>query len=181
MRILEGHAENRIRADLGAPLLPHAPRMGIMLHYDASVTDAGALAWLVDPRCRVGYNVLIWDNGQAFEIIDMGKRAPHAGKTRSSDPERLPYPEHQANSAFYGISLAATDGDRVALAQFGTLIRLCVLIFQHHGWPLTETWRLTSHHLEAWPRGRKVDVVGSDPANPVMDLDYLRRWLSSAR
>ena len=41
-------------------------------------------------------------------------------------------------------------------------------IFERHGWPLSEAWRLTTHSAEAWPRGRKIDPEGPDPANPIL-------------
>jgi N-acetyl-anhydromuramyl-L-alanine amidase AmpD len=172
--------EQRLRADLGRPLHSGVRRLGVMLHYDASVSDAGALAWLTDPRCRVGYNYLVLDNARIVELIPADRRAPHAGRTRSSDPVRLPYPDDCANSAFYGVAIAAGGraGDRATAAQVSACAALCRALFAHEGWPVTDTWRITSHHLEAWPRGRKVDIVGPDPATPVMQLDDVRGLLT---
>lgn len=172
--------ERRLRADLGRPLHTGVLRMGVMLHYDASVTDRGALAWLTNPECRVGYNYLIWDDARLFEIIPADRRAPHAGRTRSSDPVRLPYPDDTANSAFYGVAIAAggRPGDRATPAQVSACGALCRALFAAEGWPVTDAWRVTSHHLEAWPRGRKPDVVGPDPAHPVLDLEAVRALLT---
>jgi len=147
-----------------------------MLHYDASASDAGAVYWLTkDPACKVSYNWLVLDDGKVVEVAPADKRAWHAGRCRSSDP-RLAYTD--ANSAFYGIAIAAKAGDPVSSAQFGTTLRLVLDCFKREKWPLLDNWRLTSHHSEAWPRGRKVDVVGPDPKHPVLDIEEMRRWLS---
>lgn len=144
-----------------------------MLHYDGSASDAGAVSWLRDdPRCKVSYNVLLLDNGQVVQIAPNDKRAWHAGICRPSDPA---HPYTDANSAFYGVAIAAKPGDTVPLTQFGTLLRITVELFLEHGWPLTDTWRLTSHHLEAWPRGRKTDI------QTLVDIEEMRRWLSRAK
>lgn len=149
------------------------PRKGVMLHYDGSASDAGAVAWLRDdPRCKVSYNKLMLDNGEVVQIAPDDKRAWHAGVCKPSAP-RLPYTD--ANSAFYGVAIAAKPGDAVPLTQYGTLIRIVVEYFQKHGWPLSETWRLTSHHLEAWPRGRKADI------EPLVAIEEMRAWLSRAK
>lgn len=149
------------------------PRQGVMLHYDGSASDRGAIAWLLhDPLCKVSYNKLVLDNGSVVQIAPDDKRAWHAGVCRPSD-ERLAY--RDANSAFYGLCMAAKPGDPFYEPQKGTMIRLVVGYFQRHGWPLSESWRLTSHHLEAWPRGRKVDI------NPLWDINEARAWLERAR
>jgi N-acetyl-anhydromuramyl-L-alanine amidase AmpD len=175
-------AENRIRADLGRAIMRSAPRNGVMLHYDASVTDRGALEWLVSPKCKLGYNFLVWDDGRVFEIIDRSKRAPHAGESRSSTP-RLPYPPDCANSVFYGVAIAAGGraGDRATPKQITAVAELCRELFAAHGWPLTDTWRLTSHHLEAWPRKRKLDIPGPDLTKPVMLLSDITRAFAQMR
>jgi N-acetyl-anhydromuramyl-L-alanine amidase AmpD len=148
-------------------------RIGVMLHYDGSASDPGAVYWLTkDPACKVSYNTLVLDDGKVVQVAPDDKRAWHAGVCRPSDP-RMAY--RDANSAFYGISIAAKPGDAVPLTQWGTLLRLVVERFQKHGWPLTDTWRLTSHHLEAWPRGRKSDI------QTLVDIEEIRAWLSNAR
>jgi N-acetyl-anhydromuramyl-L-alanine amidase AmpD len=129
-------------------------RLGIMVHYDASSSDAGAVQWMLrDPACAVSYNWLILDDGEVVAVAPAGARAWHAGGCRSSDP-RLPYKD--ANSAFYGIALAAKGTDTATPAQREALVKLCLRLMKLHRW--TEVWRITSHALEAWPRGRKVDI-----------------------
>jgi len=133
-------------------------RVGVMLHYDASAGDVGAVAWLTrDPRCEVSYNRLILDDGLNVKVAPDDARAWHAGvcKPSSNVPRYV-----DANSAFYGISIAAKKGDTITPLQFDAVVLQVKLWFEEEGWSLTETHRITSHHLEAWPRGRKVDIQG---------------------
>lgn len=146
--------------------------MGILLHYDGSASDAGAVQWLTkDPRCNVSYNWLILDSGSLVVIAPEDARAWHAGVCRSSD-RRLPYTD--ANSAFYGITLAARPGEVVTQAAKATLLDLCRRLFAKHHWPVSESFRIVGHASEAWPRGRKVDPEGPDPARPVLSTIEMR-------
>lgn len=140
------------------------PRVGIMLHYDGSGSDDGAVEWLLfDPRCKVSYNWLILDDGTVRDIAPMDARAWHAGICRPSRPE-LVYAD--ANSAFYGIAVAAKPGDLATSAQVAMVEQLCFALMRRKGW--TEGWRITTHKAEAWPRGRKVDPDG------VLDVEQIR-------
>lgn len=132
-------------------------RQGVMLHYDGSASDAGAVTWITkDPRCAVSYTTLITDDGQVIPIAPRDARAWHAGVCRPSDAERMPYAD--ANSAFYGVALAARSGDIVLPAQYAAVVAHCVTLFHEHDWTADELWRITDHAGEAWPRGRKVDI-----------------------
>lgn len=153
-------------------------RVGVMLHYDASRSDTGAVAWLTkDPTCKVSYHWLVTDDGTAHVIAPHGRRAWHAGACRPSDPKRLPYKD--ANSAFYGVAIAATDGDVATPAQVATVVRLVRECFERQRWPLSETWRIVGHDSEAWPRGRKHDPIGSNPAKPVLSIAHIRSLLTN--
>jgi N-acetyl-anhydromuramyl-L-alanine amidase AmpD len=149
-------------------------RQGILLHYDDSASDVGALEWLTkDPRCGVSYNVLILDNGVAYEIAPLSCRAWHAGVCKPSDP-RHGYID--ANSAFYGVAVAAKDGEVVTPAQFLSVVEVCRTLAASHGWDLSaEPWRITGHNREAWPRGRKIDPVGSMPSRAVLSVEAVRQ------
>lgn len=155
------------------------PRIGVMVHYDDSGSDAGAVAWLTqDPRCKVSYHWLVLDNGERVEIAPADARAWHAGVCRSSDP-RLRY--RDANSAFYGVALAMDGNDVVTEAARRSLVGLCATLFRTHGWDLVhEGWRIVGHSSEAWPRGRKIDPEGPDPAHPVLAVPALRAWVAAA-
>lgn len=150
------------------------PRLGLMLHYDASASDAGGLAWLRDPAAGVSYNWYVLDDGAVHEIAPESARAWHAGICRPSDPA-LTY--RDANSAFIGVSIAARPGDVATPPQFSALVDLCRAIFHRHGWPLTDTWRIVGHNTEAHPRGRKNDPEGPDGAHPVLSVDQVRAAL----
>jgi N-acetyl-anhydromuramyl-L-alanine amidase AmpD len=149
----------------------YEPRQGLLLHYDDSSDDKNAVLWLTkDPRCHVSYNRLYLDNGEMVQIAPDDKRAWHAGVCSPSNPQQLFYKD--ANSAFHGWAIAASDKDVVKPLQYGRLLNDAVVLFKKHGW--TEVWRVTTHHLEAWPRGRKVDIEGTNPKRPVFDLAKFR-------
>ena len=150
------------------------PRRGIMLHYDASGSDAGALSWLRDPRCKVSYNWLVLDNGTVEEIAPREARAYHAGECRPSGTGPM---YTYANSAFYGVAIAATDGETVTPAQEEAVVALCAELCREHTWNPAHS--IVGHDTEAWPRGRKHDPTGSNPAKPVMSVARIRRLVAS--
>ena len=149
------------------------PRQGICLHYDASASDPGAVTWLRDdPRCHVSYNWLLTDDGAQHTIAPLDARAWHAGVCRPSEP-RLTY--RDANSALYGIAIAATDGTVATQVQESWMAELCASLLLRHGWSLTDDlWRIVGHDTEAWPRGRKHDPTGSNPVKPVLSVAAVR-------
>lgn len=154
------------------------PVMGVMYHYDASASDAGGLAWLQNPTIRAMYELVVADDGSWGRLGPADARVWHAGKTRSSDPERLPYPENEANSAFYSISILNSGREGCTAPQMLTAAYLGRWIFEHNGWdPVVDAFRVTGHHLEAWPRGRKLDPIGPNPENPILSLEDIRSLL----
>lgn len=148
------------------------PRVGVMLHYDASGSDAGAVAWFADPACKVSYNWLVLDDGSYVTIAPRDKRAWHAGACRPSSPQ---FAYTDANSAFYGIAAANGGKEDVTPLQLLTIAWLARQCFEREGWPVTDTWRITSHRAEAWPRGRKTDPEGADTRNPIFSPDDVRQ------
>lgn len=137
-----------------------------MLHFDGSANDRGGVAWMSDPRFEFSYQFLVTDDGVAHRVAPDDARAYHAGVCRPS-PHVPPYAD--ANSAFYGVAIAATDGDVATPAQIRTVVRLCIAYFVKHGWGGNETHRITGHATEAWPRGRKHDPEGTG-AIPVLSV-----------
>jgi N-acetyl-anhydromuramyl-L-alanine amidase AmpD len=145
-------------------------RMGVMLHYDASVTDAGGLAWLQGEDVHASYNLVVLDDGAWGIIAPLGKAAWHAGKTRTSDPAKLCYPDHMANHAFYGLCILTNDKVDVTMPQALTGAWLAARLFARHGWSRErELWRVVTHsseavyavgHPKAGQRGRKTDPEG---------------------
>lgn len=154
-------------------------RMGVMLHYDASGSDRTSVAWFADPRCRVSYNLLVLDGGEYVRIAPDSARAWHAGRCRTSDPDRLPYTD--ANSAFYGIAIASSGKEAVTPVQLFTVVALCRRYFKQHSWSLHQTWRVVSHRTEAinkdGSRGRKTDPEGADLKNPILSAGHVRSLL----
>lgn len=148
------------------------PRVGVMLHYDGSLSDRGALEWLLyDPRCRVSYNFLILDDGTVVTIAPFNARAWHAGVCA---PSATSPPYTDANSAFYGIAFAATSRNSLTPAQRDAATDLIIRIFRHHGWT-DVTRHLTDHHAEAMPRKRKTDIT--DLANA--SLGFFREQVTA--
>ena len=154
-------------------------RMGVMLHFDESTSDAGGLAWFADPRCEVSYQDLIVDDGIIYEIAPRTARAYHSGVCRSSDPKRLPYTD--ANSAFYGVSVATNRTTAATAWQLLAAAARTRYYFDLEGWDVRETWRIVGHETEAWPRGRKIDPSGPAPKNPILSVEDVRRLLTLIR
>lgn len=152
------------------------PRIGVCLHYDASTTDRSAISWFTHPDCRVSYNFMVMDSGNIIPIAPMDRRAWHAGVCRSSDA-RLVY--RDANSAFYGVSIAATQGDVATVEAKRNVAALCLTLFANEGWPITDVWRIVSHRQHAWPRGRKLDPEGPDLAHPVLNTNEIRGMVAA--
>ena len=150
-------------------------RLGVMIHYDGSGSDRGAVEWFADPRCRVSYHYLVLDDGSYVAIAPLDRRGWHAGKCETSDPERLPYKD--ANSAFFGIAAATNNRADVTPLQLLTIAWLTRRLFEREGWDVTETWRIVGHRTEATPRGRKTDPEGGDLLNPILSPDDVRHLL----
>ena len=166
------------------------PRIGVMLHYDDSTSDEGAVAWFTDERCEVSYNYLVLDDGEYVPIVPEGKRAWHAGHCKSSAPQRLKYKD--ANSAFVSVAIATNARKPATKEQMDTVVWLTRREFTRNGWPLTDTWRVVGHDDEAiYPdkadvpralrgkRGRKIDPTGPNPAKPVLSVDAVRGRLAT--
>jgi N-acetyl-anhydromuramyl-L-alanine amidase AmpD len=165
-----------------------AARRGVMLHYDDSSRDDWAVEWFSDPRCTNGYTWLVLDDGRVVELADPAMRTPHAGPCRTS----------LANSVFYGIAAATSGLVRATEPQLASIVRLCVALYRHHGWPRdrvdTARAHLVGHDEQAiwtpaytsrrelWGRlGRKVDPAGQrKDGRPIVGLaDIIHRILDT--
>lgn len=149
-------------------------RIGVLLHYDASASDAGAVGWFADPACRVSYQLLVLDDGSYVRIAPDEARAYHAGVCKPSSTQ-LQYAD--ANSAFYGIAIANSGHEDVTPLQMLTAAWLTRRYFEKEGWPVTEAWRVVGHRSEASPRGRKSDPEGADLKNPILSVTDIRQLL----
>jgi len=159
-------------------------RIGVMIHYDASGTDAGAMAWFAHKDCKVSYHYLVLDDGGYVTIAPLDKRAWHAGVCKPSDP-KLVYTD--GNSAFYGIAAATNDRVDITPLQLLTIAWLTRKLFAREGWPTTDLWRITGHreeavyktgHAKAGQRGRKSDPQGGSLDNPIFSPADVRQVLA---
>jgi len=146
-------------------------RIGVMLHFDASTTDKGAMSWFAHPDCRMSYNFLALDDGSFCMIAPQRSRAWHAGRCRPSS-DLLPYKD--ANSAFAGIAVATNQHHSTHYIQALTVAWLVWWEYQTWNWPINETWRIVGHESEAWPRGRKIDPTGTDRKRPILSVEGIR-------
>lgn len=92
----------------------HKPTM-IVLHADASPTEAATLDWLSKPLSQASYHVFVGRDGTAYRLVDDERRAWHAGKSA--------YPGYKdVNSQSLGLSFANRHDDTEALtpAQMAT-------------------------------------------------------------
>lgn len=139
-------------------------RKGVMVHYDGSGTDAGAISWFKHPDCKVSYQALVLDDGSWIQVAGWDKRAWHAGVCKPAG--KVDYKD--ANSAFYGIAAATNEHYDVTVPQLITIAWLTWQRFKEHGWdPVKDAFRVVGHHEEAWPRGRKIDPQGLSKTNPI--------------
>ena len=143
-----------------------------MLHFDDSSSDESGLEWFSDPTCAVSYNRLYDKDGSIAQITPtMEQAAYHAGVCRpSSSLFTYKYP----NSFFYGLAISANNNEVVTPLQQASLVEDIEAIFTFHQWSKNDLWRITGHSNEAWPRGRKVDPIGTHPNKPVMDPAVIR-------
>jgi N-acetylmuramoyl-L-alanine amidase len=154
-------------------------RMGVMLHYDQSASDASGLGWLLrSPKAKVSYNRYVTRSGVLVQIAPDDRPAWHSGNCRPSDPRRK---YSHGNSAFYGVCAALHDEglgghrEHASAEQLDLVVASCVEYFRAHGWAARDVeWRITGHADEAWPRGRRRDPYGFDPAAPVLCMETVR-------
>lgn len=154
-------------------------RVGIMLHFDGSSSDSGAVEWFSDPACNVSYNRLYLDNGDVVQITpNMNHRAWHAGVCRKTATVR------DANSAFYGLAAATNEKVPVTDAQFNAIVDDCVALMQQHGWTAADVdTRIVGHdewavykkgHPKAGKLGRKMDPTGLHKKAPILSTQKVR-------
>lgn len=162
------------------------PVVGVMVHFDGSSRDAGGVSWFRDRRAwNVGYSYYVLDDGSYHTMGPKGVpwaesseyRVYHAGICRPSAAFRERAPYHDANSAFVGISAAATDGDDQDPVVELAIATLARRVLERAGLDPFEIWRVTGHEDEAWPRGRKHDPTGLDPTKPVVDMRAVRHLI----
>ena len=147
------------------------PLQGVMLHYDDSSSDDSGVGWFKHKDCVNGYNDYVLDDGSYWELSAYGRAARHAGSCR---PSSSLFSYKSANSAFYGIAVAARSGEQATMPQLLTVAWITRIVFAREKWPLADLWRITGHEDEAWQRGRRADPSGYDKKRPVMSKQAIR-------
>lgn len=159
-----------------------SPRIGVCIHYDASVTDAAGEGWFSHKDCNVSYNRYYLDSGEVVSIADDDWAAWHMGPCLTKN----------ANSVYYGLSAATNGYNKVTEKQLASMIEDTVRIFRRHGWSSTDvSWRIVGHNEQAiftkahtpnearWGKlGRRDDPMGYPPAAPVIDIAAFRRTVA---
>lgn len=154
--------------------------VGAMVHFDDSASDASGEGWFRSPDCKNGYNRYYLDDGSVVQLTpSMLEAARHAGRCQQKN----------ANSSFYGLAIAAKDGDVVKAPQWRSLVVDLVSLARFHGWrPENVAAWLFGHDEQAvfteaefpknpekWGKlGRKVDPTGTRPDRPVLSMAQLR-------
>lgn len=146
--------------------------IGAMVHFDDSASDKSGEDWFKSPDCKNGYNRYYLDTGEVVQLTpSMVEAARHAGRCKQKN----------ANSSYYGLAIAAKDGDTVTQKQFATLVADIVAIWKFHGWG--DVARLVGHdeqavfepgHPKAGQLGRKCDPTGTKAEKPVLSMAALR-------
>lgn len=179
--------------------VPFTSRRGIMLHYDDSSSDGGALSWFRDPDFKLSYNRAYLDDGRRVRITQsIHDKADHAGPclvepgvpTHTIPGTRFRY--GGANEAYFGLAATADGNDAITELQFDAMAADCAVIYRAAGWSVDALEvRIVGHDEKAifnprsnptrkalWGKlGRKSDPTGFDPANPVIDLGRLREGI----
>lgn len=122
----------------------------IILHADASGSEAGTISWIQSPTSKVSYHYLIGRKGEVWQFVADDRRAWHAGV---SSFEGKP----DCNAYSIGVSFSnLCDGREpytpVAL-QVG--VDLCAELIARH--PAITVARIATHEAIALPPGRKHD------------------------
>lgn len=186
----------RVDRDTHGALVPLAQRVGVMVHFDDSSSDAGALAWFRDPAFRLSYNRAYRDDGTRIRITpSIHHAAYHAGVCLIEPSLRIEtlsgsgYRYGGANTGYFGLAITAAARDHITRPQLESLTEDTAIIFRAAGWSPEETERrIVGHDSRAifnprdnpdtphrWGQlGRKIDPTGMNKSDPVIDLAELQ-------
>lgn len=121
-----------------------APAVGIMLHYDGSAgADKWALGWFLDPRCEVGYDVEVTDDGGAHlvhgdPIRHSSRHAgpclpePHIPQGNLKLPGGGLLRYGRANGAYYGVAVTTGPRAPVTPLQAAKVAAICAAMIMDH-------------------------------------------------
>lgn len=119
----------------------------IVLHADASPSEAGTLSWLQSSESKVSYHALIGRNGRVYTCVPYGRRAWHAGKAVWKGHKDV-------NGISIGLCFANKHDGVEALTKAQTLAMQMLIdaIRNEYG-----QIPVTTHAAVATPAGRKTD------------------------
>jgi N-acetyl-anhydromuramyl-L-alanine amidase AmpD len=149
--------------------------VAVCLHWTGG-SYASALDWCQRREAKVSYHQIIAPNGEAAVLVDPERSAWAVGVSRAPDPFR----GQAGNSMTYNLALAGGPPRAPTAEAITTLVQRIREVFAYYDWPRTDRYRITGHNEWAWPRGRKVDPVGS-PSSPWLDLDAIRTAVGGLR
>lgn len=138
--------------ELTHPSPHHNARTGpirlIVMHADASPSEAGTLSWFMDPASKVSYHILLGRQGTIYRIVDPSRRAWHAGK--STWPGLT-----DVNGGSLGLSFANRHDGKEALTPLQIAAAHAVIAEWREAYPTIEA--ITTHAAIA--PGRKTDPL----------------------
>jgi hypothetical protein len=182
--------------DTHGAVVPLSRRRGVMVHFDDSSSDRGALSWFRDPEFRLSYNRAYRDDGTRIRITpSVHHAAYHAGVCLPEDG--IPTQElggttfryGGANTGYFGLAITAAANEHITLEQLDALTTDIAIIFRAAGWsPDDVDDRIVGHDSRAifnprdnpkepqlWGKlGRKIDPTGFNVSDPVIDMGQLR-------
>jgi len=136
----------------GRPSPNNSPRNGaevqaVVIHYDASLSDSGAISWMRNPQSRVSAHYHIGRTGVVTQLVDLERAAWHAGVAT------LPLPD--------GTSLAAGANEHsigIELANAGMLQQdENGAIWYRDGDSAVRVSGQVEHAAMVWPSGMRIE------------------------
>lgn len=130
----------------------------IILHATADSDTAASVSWCCTPKPAnpnpVSYHSIIDRDGTVFQLVDVSRRAWHAGVAAFGG-----HPD--VNTHSIGLSFAnRNDGEKYSDAQY--LVGAALAAQYMRRFPKITLDRITTHAAVALPAGRKTDPVAFD-------------------
>lgn len=130
----------------------------ILLHATADSDTEASVSWCCTPKPKnpnpVSYHCIIDRDGTVFQLVDVTRRAWHAGVAQFGD-------HTDVNTHSIGISFAnRNDGEKYSDAQY--LVGAALAAQYMRRFPRITLDRITTHAAVALPAGRKTDPAGFD-------------------
>ena len=128
---------------------PHGSGVSLLvIHADASKSEAATIGWLADPVSKVSYHYLVGRDGTIYQFVPDERRAWHAGKSAFGGVE-------DCNDYSIGLSFSNDQqGEHFPAVQVDAGVALAVVLCLRHGIPIE---RIATHAKIATPPGRKHD------------------------